>query len=311
MNILCASNDNYAIGYAIMLSSLFENHGSQTKITVFFLYNDLSENSKNIIKNQVDKWNHNIEFIKVNDSDFKALSTSKYLSKECFYRIGCHLFLPDECKKILWLDGDIIVTDNLEGFYNQNIDEYLYLGISEDKHDEYYNDIKDRIDMPYEFDYISSGVLLINVEKAREIINLEEVYEYVIKHRKRMLYNDQDVINGMYYQYVKACINDDTWKYNYQTFGLDKTKLKNAIIVHYADKPKPWQKNYDGIGFGLYWKYGKKIQEARKVYDNVIFSHIFAYNKRNILNVILFIKGVAYIIMPAPIWKFAKKILKR
>ena len=78
-----------------------------------------------------------------------------------------------------------------------------------------------------------------------------------------------DVINGMYYSFVKACINDDTWKYNYQTFAQDKTKLKNAIIVHYADKPKPWQKNYDGEGFDLYWRYGKQITEAKKIYAEI------------------------------------------
>lgn len=114
MNILIATDSNYAKYYKVMLTSLCENN-KNTEINVYVFYSlSLKEKEINDLKDLESIYS--IEF-KMCYVDFFSNIEVKYWSVETYFRLLA-LELPDFVDRILWQDGDIIVRESIELFYN-------------------------------------------------------------------------------------------------------------------------------------------------------------------------------------------------
>lgn len=106
----------------------------------------------------------------------------------------------------------------------------------------------DGLKMQYAEDYFNSGVLLLNLQKARQHITMSQVYELLTGHK--YMFSDQDVLNMLFDGKVLPL--DFSWNYttfvaghlqsgniHSQTLYADLQRDKPAII-HYVGKRKPW-----------------------------------------------------------------------
>ncbi len=92
--------------------------------------------------------------------------------------------IPD---KILYLDCDVICKKDFSIFYNRDINDYELCGVL-DRYGKWF--FKKN---PFKFDYINSGVLLLNMKKIRETKLFEKC-----RHKcatKKMFMPDQSAIN--------------------------------------------------------------------------------------------------------------------
>lgn len=139
--------------------------------------------------------------------------------------------LPD---KILYLDTDIICRKDFTEFYNQNMDNYEVSGVLD-----YYGKwfFKRNI---FKFDYLNSGVLMLNLAKIRQT-NLFTNCRNMCQSKK-MFMPDQSAINKLA-QSKNICPR----KYNEQ-----RRLHKNTVIQHFTTSfrlfpllhtitIKPWQ----------------------------------------------------------------------
>lgn len=131
--------------------------------------------------------------------------------------------IPD---KLLYLDIDIMVGDDISKLFNIDIEGYEYAAVKEKygcwliRHD-----------------YINAGMLLLNMKKIKETKLLEKARE-LIKHKK-MLFADQDAI---YWSTTKKLLLPRI--YNEQS----KFNKKDTVICHFCKRlmflPYPHTENF-------------------------------------------------------------------
>ena len=131
--------------------------------------------------------------------------------------------LPD---KILYLDIDIMIGNDILELYNKDIEEYEYAAVKE-KYGCWF----------IRPDYINAGMLLLNMKKIKETKLLEKARNLI--RTKKMLFADQDAI---YWSTTKKLLLPRI--YNEQS----KFNKKDTVICHFCKRlmflPYPHTENF-------------------------------------------------------------------
>lgn len=255
INVLYAGNR--AVTKGILLSALsLVMKNKNNNINIYILTADFSDiNPKYIpiskedalkIEESLRKYNprtniyllDNEKIINENHDNFKKLDnwfTPYSLLRLCAGGIDS---LPS---KILYLDSDTMVYNSLEDlFLNKEMDNYI-LGIVIDKMGKFW----------IRKDYFNSGVLFINLKKAREVKFFEEVFNLV--KSRWFLFRDQSALNLIAKKYGYAYYLDG--KYNEQ-----RGMKKDTVVKHFCKGIK-W--------FPFFHVYNIKQWEFEKVHKKL------------------------------------------
>ena len=134
--------------------------------------------------------------------------------------------IPEIPDKILYLDIDIMVGDDIAKLYNIDITQYEYAAVKEK-----YGCWLIRPD------YINAGMLLLNMKKIKETRLLEKAREMI--RTRKLLFADQDAI---FWSTTKKLILPRI--YNEQS----KFNKKDTVICHFCKRlmflPYPHTENY-------------------------------------------------------------------
>ena len=115
----------------------------------------------------------------------------------------CANILPQDIKKILYLDCDTIVKENLNSLFNIEDNENVFLGVKDCISKRY----RRNIGLDSNNNYINAGVLLINLELLRKYDVEKEISDFINRYGKIISYADQDILNGVFRN--KRCIGSE------------------------------------------------------------------------------------------------------
>ena len=269
MNLLVTLNRNYLFYFYVMLDSFSYHHQEET-INLYLVGNDITESDIKPIKDNLK--NVNVNLIKYHNEVLAVAKTTYRYPPEVYTRLYAICYLPNEVERILYLDPDIIVLKNLKKLYEMDFEDTYYIGSSNIKSLlTRFNNWKNKAQKGSK--YLNTGILLINVSKLRKEQDIDELNQYIIENEKRLFLPDQDVLNALYGTKVKVI---DHLKYNLSDRAITKNNLirkekidqqwveKNAYIIHYYGKNKPWKKNYKGILKGYYDYHEKRVKSTFK-----------------------------------------------
>ena len=173
---------------------------------------------------------------------YKKIKTHSYISLSTFYRLKLASLLPD-VEKVLYLDCDVVVNDDIEQLYNTDITDYYAAGVMDTamKSSGWVPKLeKDNL-------YFNAGVLLFNLEKIRQD-NIEQKFEaYTTENIDNIRVGDQQIINVVCQGKIKQLPSD--WNVQSSNFINRSDYTNNPKIVHYVGKQKPWI-----FGSMNYWK---------------------------------------------------------
>ena len=264
MNILVAFNKNYMYPTMAMLRSLFAK--TKGNFVVYVLYSELTdkdiEKFKNFVKSESkNKSQKRAEFIKIGREMFENCPTCEWISKETYYRLLAQKLLPQEVDRILWLDSDLIILDDLNDFYNTDLQGNLIVACELEIKDKDYAETMKRLTLPPDTKYFNAGVNLYDMENIRKKIDPDVYMQYVQFLGKRLKFADQDVLNAVFYKLVYFVGEE----YNYtKVYGLksqQKIEFTKLKIIHYNGGIKPWSEKYGGLYAHCFWKYAKDIPD--------------------------------------------------
>lgn len=274
MNILISSNREYLDKYVTMIYSL-KRHVSE-HIVVFFMNLRLSEIDKAYFLNAFEPLDVNVKFIEVKGLGFEDYPIDYHLSLETYYRIIAQFLLPDNVDRILWLDADIVVLQDITSFYYQSFCGKKYV-VCEDIINKTDNGkrLKNRIGLPQTHIYFNAGVMLMNIGLLRNTTNMEDIMKSSNCLKDKVKWFDQDILNILYQGELKY---DNPLKYNYQLQNkenIPKCDMSEICILHYNSKDKPWEYNNIKPSSIYYWReYARvsktKKKESRQIYKNKI-----------------------------------------
>lgn len=258
MNVLYASNDEYAGLLGVSLYSLLVNNKGMEEINIYILTNGITESNIQKLITMTKSFNRNISFIDITDLEERIgfpINSCGY-NITTFARLFINDILPAEIKKILYLDCDIIVRGSIEKLWETDVDNVYVAAVVE----VYMPENKKRnIGLEKNDPYYNAGMLLINRKRWADE-NLEENFlEYYKQMKGELLYNDQDIINHCCKRKIKAVSPTYNFepnvyyfpyeylqKINCQYFVEGKSKYESMVIdpvmIHFLGDERPWVK---------------------------------------------------------------------
>ncbi len=269
IHIACAADNKYIQHTVVMLTSLFENN-NENQIHIHFFSADFSTENENKVKQTVFKYQQLFTFYPLDASLFKDCYVSDHVSFATYYRIVIPDFLIHQTNKILYLDTDIVVCENLKPLWDINIENYTIGAV---------NEINDegpsRLGFDEKYKYFNAGILLINA-KTWVTENLKDtLFKYIKTHFNKLTFWDQDALNANLYN--KRLIIDPKWNQLSSVFEVDNTTLlayystseikqlkQFPAIIHFSGSSKPWDLLNIHPFKSIYYKY-LKLTEWKNV----------------------------------------------
>lgn len=258
MDIVCCLDKDYLMPLGVMIYSLCENNKNED-ITFHIIHNNLTSLEENSLRKITNKYDKMIFFYTIRHSDLSNITIGnreqQKLSISTYFRLFIGDILPKHVKKIIYLDGDIIVCDNLRELWNIDIGNKALAGVP----DEYlfYGNIKqsyNRLKYSPNLGYFNAGVLLINLQYWREHNVIDDFFR-LIESKVIFIHHDQDILNYTFREQkifipLKYNLMSDfllesqyrgiSWEYNEEI----EQSVKEPVIIHYTGI-KPWYKECD------------------------------------------------------------------
>lgn len=247
-----------------MLKSLFINNPEEN-FSIYLMHSSLKEEEVEDLRSYIDNHGSTLITVDIDEKYFDNAPTLLHYTKEMYYRLLAFKLLPQDLDRILYLDPDILVINPIKELYNTDLEDYLFAAVYHDLIS--VKEINKLRLIPYEIEaYYNSGVLLMNLELQRKLIDEKEIFDFVEKNRTKLIMPDQDILNALYSKKIKS-LDEKLYNYDaryYRYYKLKSNKLwdmdhviRNTVIIHFCGKKKPWTTDYSGRFHALYKHYEK------------------------------------------------------
>lgn len=272
MNILITTDGNY-LPHAYELINSIKMY-NENKLNIFLIYCDLKEEDINDFKEFITSNNYgSVHTYYIDASKYDLPLQISYLSITAYIRLFAPLLIKEKIDRILYLDCDIICRGSIEPLYNADF-EGKPIAACINMNYETNPDFNYNLGLEEDNEYINSGVLLINVEEYKKIVNEQIIIDCIKEYRDRLVQHDQDLINILFYKNMKLL----STTYNYQILRPEREAKIDNCLTHYAESPKPWEDSYFYFIKGIpYYEYLIKNNEKEKAYS-LIKKHIHNYS---------------------------------
>lgn len=268
INIAFAVDENYIQAMLVAIISVLKNSRKSDNISFYILCNGVSEKSKNKLLELKTIKDFQIHFFDIDISEFSSFNLlGTHITATAYFRMKLADLLPD-VKKIIYLDCDIIVKESLQELFDYDLSG-KYIAAVEDIGCTYLRKYHKEI-LPYDFIYINSGVLVINLEEWRKD-NIPEKLYITAKSGINHFQHDQEIINIVCHG--KCLLVDLSWNvqdsfYKYDEYIFlthDNNKYikkcsKKPKIIHFTEAKKPW--NDTSMPAAYEWWYYNKFSPS-------------------------------------------------
>lgn len=265
--IILSSDNNYAPYMYVTMVSMLENADKSTFYDYYLLVpSAFSAKNTKLINQLKEKYNCDIHFIDMKNAFSDLKMQISHITSPTYYRLLAADILPQKYEKCIYLDVDVCVCKDLSELYNMDLKDNYVAGVVAAGY--YFNEKAHckRLNLVTMKQYVNAGVLLMNLKQIRQN-NMTQ--KFVELSKENYSSQDQDVINVSCHNKIKLLPP----KYNVMTQRIyendrrlrelfDEKEIKeareNPVIIHYADKIKPW--NSLSVYMGAYWwKYANII----------------------------------------------------
>ncbi|WP_444326070.1 glycosyltransferase family 8 protein [Paraprevotella clara] len=238
---------------AAVIGSVIRCHKNTERPCRFYIvYDGLSEEQILQMKTLVLGTLHQIHFVPIDVCWFNQFpigenTISTEISISTYFRLLLPPLLPLDVHRVIYLDADVIVNDDIWNLWSIDLCGCAIGGIPDKYSNQRLNKL--RCHIPQQYNYINAGVLLINLDFLRSLDFTQKVLDYIVNYRERIFYHDQDVLNSLLYNKIKYLPYKwnmmDCYLYKNPNCGPDyieevKASQLHPGIIHFAGFLKPW-----------------------------------------------------------------------
>lgn len=261
IDIIFSTDNKYAPHCAAAIASILLNCKSNVNFRFHIFDGNISIKNKSKLNNLKKIRNFEINFYNMKKYNFSEFALNRsYISEATYYRLMMLDVLPKNLEKVIYLDCDIIVEQDIKEFWDSNITGF-YAGVVEDEGSVL--QIR-RMNLPLKNNYFNAGILLLNLNELRKINFKEKCFEYYQKNKSIITLQDQDILNGVLNGKCKFL--PLKWNANARIYLGNSLERKysindeieagyNPAIIHYTDIQKPWKIICNHPLKNEYWKY--------------------------------------------------------
>jgi lipopolysaccharide biosynthesis glycosyltransferase len=211
-------------------------------------------------------------WIEVGDKDLPAYEDRGHLNRTVLFRLGLETLAPAECKRVIYLDADIVVLGDVRELWASDLDG-APLGVVRDAYvdaDEFAQKWGRPVGKSF---YFNAGMMVIDLEKIRAERSFSAALDFVVKHNSELLLGDQDALNYTFWGRWTSV--DPAW--NVQRYLSPKERAEEQqelsrrwrratpAMVHFIGMEKPWMPNVWHPWAWMYWAALKHTPFEREV----------------------------------------------
>lgn len=285
---ICVSSSNEYVPYlCVYLKSVINSSSSKKDIVIF--ERDISLHNKERILNYFLQDDVSVRFINPT-SLFKNVNlyvSHDYFKEECYYRIAAPKLL-NEYNKIIFTDLDLIVSDDILKLADIDMQGHPVAACIEPIWRELYmqnNKIYNTCIRSYTnnvlklsnpFMYYNTGVVVFDVKEYNRLNSFDLILDIISKNQ--LLYQEQCALNIFFkdnfytlsqewnYELAPSLVNNT---YRFDFYDEYKEKEKNAKILHFLGRYKPW-KNVQEYKASEWWHYARQIPFYEEILQRMI-----------------------------------------
>jgi lipopolysaccharide biosynthesis glycosyltransferase len=193
LNILYLTDNNYAAFAGVSITSLFINNKNIDKLHVYVIDDRIEQINKDKMLELASQYGHDIIFLDLTEGIriLQDMGIPKYRNSYTTYlKLFTFNLLPDNVKRIFFIDSDSVVVDDLSDLIDIDMQGHMIAAV------------RDGISHPYKialgFDkddsWFNMGVMLVDVE-AWKANHAQDKIIAQLKKRKGYIAVDQDLLN--------------------------------------------------------------------------------------------------------------------
>ncbi len=267
IQIVVAADKHYFVPLYVMLFSLLENRKSAHPIVISLISKDFIPSQKDRLNDLVRAYPHaSFSYLQLEKSAFSHLDQQMpALSEVTYFRLMIPELLGPEVKKVIYLDSDMLVLDDIAQLWEIELSGKACGGVPE--HYTFMPNTDSRkahfmkLGLPSDATYCNGGVLVMNLEVWRKENLGQACINFLKDFPERVTFDDQCALNyvlrGKWY-YLPIRWNVTNIWFRFREEIADRPEFQEAMagaILHYTTASKPWQASCKHPQKALFEKY--------------------------------------------------------
>ena len=189
--VLCAADDHYVKPLAVTLRSAAASIKTGGHVHVVLLDGGISESSFSALDQTLQGLPITVNVLTIDPAEIQDLGTSHHITHTAYFRLLAGRLLPEEIEKVIYLDSDVLVADDLTELWELDLEGQYCLAAPDiacpyiDAYAACENDPSIKSAVPYfaavspvqnwrelgidgKAHYFNSGVMVLNLRRWRE-----------------------------------------------------------------------------------------------------------------------------------------------
>ena len=282
MNLALATDANYLPLVHIALQSYFETNSAQ--VHVHLLSNKVPEEGISQVAELVQRNGGKFSAYPIDNlAERLGIDVPDTLAITAYARLFLASILPEDVNKVLYVDCDILFTDDISCLYQTDLKQNFVGGIQDLLlSDWYWKSIKIDTNEPY----FNSGVLLLPLKLWREENLQDKFMDFLIANNGKVYHHDQGIINAVCAGRKTVCLpryNVISNYFNYPYWILKKTaRLQYSEAEYKQASTNPAILHFTGVLSGRPWEsicshpFKERFNEvkSRTIFKDMPVKHI-------------------------------------
>lgn len=282
--IVLVSSEYYIPYVSVLIESIKRYSSQNNNYDIIIFHTSIHEELQKQLQNTVIEYrNISIRFFNASTriDTSQLFIAAKYYSIEAYYRILTPWILHNYDKAIV-MDSDLIVLCDIANLFNVNISDFSLGAVRDVAYQGFLNGAvqgsleyaKTILKLRNPYNYVNTGVLLMNLKKIRHNTNEYELISFCQSNHFNI--QEQDGLNVFfeddikpidlrwnYYVEVNPLIQEaidsapEVAKNEYRDIDIYSSKSHSPFVIHYANQPKPWN-DPRGKYAEIWWKVAQK-----------------------------------------------------
>lgn len=267
LHIAIAFDQNYRFQAFALLTSILKNN-PENKLYFHAIATGVSFDEKKDLKKYIESNGAKLSFYEVKEELIKKFVVMDKWTPAVYYRLFLPFLISENIDRLLYLDSDTIVINDLLELFTLELDYYPLAAVPDN-----YVKIQPLLGINEEGEYFNSGVMLMDTKRWREQMISERAIDYVLKHSERIRFVDQCALNAVLIKNWKKIDPKYNLLYSYVPEPISKKNLKaflnNKVIVHFTLQ-RPWNMLCKNRLRFLYYYYlaQSPVGKTESIYNN-------------------------------------------
>ena len=291
-------NDGYVPYICVTIKSILENN-HRNKVCIYVISDFISNKMCDRLNEVVSDYpNASLKIIIVNPNRLFGLKDTWTLYT--WYRVLLPDALGNDVHRVLYLDADVVVVDDLRELFKIDMTNIAIAGALDPLNN--IDETFERCGYDRSKSYICAGVMLMNLDYWRENNLSERIIKYGKENHDKIRFPDQDTINylcrdskiilPLRYGIMNVFFKNKLYYSSNYIMELYDCAF-NPAIIHYAGTA-PWKREFSNNIYQSEWnKYNRLLKHpAKKMYITkglnllkVRIWNLLHWHKRNVLDI--------------------------